>query len=202
MESEYLQKIKKQLNKKDKHFTFKGIPKYMSKFLITTIVTLITLITLKANPSFKPGFYNKVYEENFSFAYINNIYEKYVGSPLPFKEFFKILDKSEPVFSENLVYTDSSEYMDGVKIVVGENYMIPAIDTGLVVFVGEKEGYGNTIIIEQQDGINVWYSNLNTISIKLYDYVKKGSLIGENKENYMYLVFKNNGEIVDYKNYI
>ena len=76
------------------------------------------------------------------------------------------------------------------------------IDQGLVVFVGEKEGYGNTVIIEQQDGTTVWYSNLKNSSVKLYDYVKKGSYIGENKDDYMYLVFKKEGNIVDYKNYI
>ena len=143
----------------------------------------------------------KVYEENFSFAKINTLYEKYFGSTLPFKDLFSFLDKNEQVFNETLTYKESSEYLDGVKIVVGNDYLIPAIETGLVVFVGEKENYGNTVVIEQQDGTTVWYSNFKSISVKLYDYVKKGSYIGENKDDYMYLVFKKEGNIVDYKNY-
>ena len=203
MNEEYLKKIRKNLNnKQDKHYQFKSISKYFSKFLLTIILTILTLIILKANPKLKSDFYQKVYEDNFSFAYVNGLYEKYFGSSLPFQKMFSFLDTSTSVFSETLSYTKQEAYLDGVKIIVGDNYLIPCIETGLVIFVGEKEGYGNTVIIEQQDGVNVWYSNLESISVKLYDYVKKGSYIGENKEDYMFLVFKKEGNIVDYKNYI
>ena len=203
MDNEYLEKIKKSINgKKDKHYEFGKIPKYISKFLITIIITIITLIVLKANPKLKPKFYEHVYEDNFSFAYVNSLYEKYFGSPIPFKNLFNFLDKDETVFNETLSYKNVEQYKDGVKVDVGEDYLIPCIETGLVVFIGEKEGYGNTVIIDQQDNTTVWYSNLESISVKLYDYVKKGSYIGENSESFMYLVFKKEGNIVDYKNYI
>lgn len=202
MNNEYIRKLNKNANKKDKQYEFKSLRIFFSKFLITIVLTIMTLIILKANPKLKTGFHQKVYEENFSFAKINTLYEKYFGSTLPFKDLFSFLDKNEQVFNETLTYKESSEYLDGVKIVVGNDYLIPAIETGLVVFVGEKENYGNTVVIEQQDGTTVWYSNLKSISVKLYDYVKKGSYIGENKDDYMYLVFKKEGNIVDYKNYI
>ena len=199
MENKYLKKIKKKTNNK---YEFKALTKYLSKFLITVIITISTLIILKANPKLKPSFYEKVYEDNISFAKINTLYEKYFGSTLPFKNYLNFLEPTEPVFNEKLIYTESNEYLDGVKITVGENYLIPCIETGLVVFVGEKEDYGNTVVIEQQDGTTVWYSNLKSISVKLYDYVKTGSFIGENKDNFMYLVFKKEGNVIDYKNYI
>lgn len=199
MENEYLKKIKKKTNNK---YEFKVLTKYLSKFLITVIITISTLIILKANPKLKPSFYEKVYEDNISFAKINSLYEKYFGSALPFKDYLGFLEPTEPVFNEKLIYTESNEYLDGVKITVGENYLIPCIETGLVVFVGEKENYGNTVVVEQQDGTTVWYSNLKSISVKLYDYVKTGSFIGENKDNFMYLVFKKEGNVIDYKNYI
>ena len=202
MDNEYLKKIRKNIHKKDKHYEFKGLRVFASKFLITIIITISTLIILKANPKLKPSFHEKVYEDNFSFAYINALYEKYFGSSIPFKDVFSFLDKNETVFNEKLTYKESEQYLDGVKIVVGQNYLIPSIETGLVVFVGEKDEYGNTVIIEQQDGTTVWYSNLKSISVKLYDYVQKGSYIGENKDDFMYLVFKKEGNIVDYKNYI
>ena len=202
MNNEYIRKLNKNANKKDKQYEFKSLRIFFSKFLITIVLTIMTLIILKANPKLKTGFHQKVYEENFSFAKINTLYEKYFGSTLPFKDLFSFLDKNEQVFNETLTYKESSEYLDGVNIVVGNDYLIPAIETGLVVFVGEKENYGNTVVIEQQDGTTVWYSNLKSISVKLYDYVKKGSYIGENKDDYMYLVFKKEGNIVDYKNYI
>ncbi|MCM1370557.1 MAG: M23 family metallopeptidase [Clostridium sp.] len=198
---EYVKRIKK-LQKKDKHDKLKPIYKYLSKTLIVVIITIVTLITLKAKPSLKLKFHQKVYEDNFSFAYVNKLYEKYFGKTLPLSNLFGFLDREQTVFNEKLTYNDLENYMDGVKITVENNYLVPCIETGLVIFIGDKEGYGNTVIIEQQDGTNVWYSNLKSISVNLYDYINKGSFIGEVDNDYMYLVFKQEGNIIDYKNYI
>ena len=79
--------------------------------------------------------------------------------------------------------------------------MVPILESGVVVFIGEKDDYKNTIIVEQVDGIDVFYGNIKTNNIKLYDYVEKGELLGEaNKE--LYLVFQKDGEYLDYKEYI
>lgn len=176
------------------------IPFFINKILLVGVLTLITLIALKASPKFKSTFYKEVYEKNFSFATLNKYYEKYFGSPIPFKNLFK--EKTDTVFNEKLTYTESSLYKDGVKLTVGTNYLVPVKENGLVVFIGEKEGYGNTVIIEQADGIDVWYSNLKEINVNLYDYVKKGSLLGENNDDFIYLIFKKEGNVIDYKDYI
>ena len=80
--------------------------------------------------------------------------------------------------------------------------MIPALESGVVVFLGEKEEYGTTIIIEQINGVEVFYSNVNAVNLKLYDYVEKGKLIGEVKGNKLYLVFSKDGKYLNYKDYI
>ena len=80
--------------------------------------------------------------------------------------------------------------------------MVPSIESGIVVFMGEKEGYGNTIIIEQVNGVDVYYSNINPSNIKLYDYIEKGKLLGEVKDNKLYMVFQKDGKYLDYKKYI
>ena len=65
----------------------------------------------------------------------------------------------------------------------------------------KKENYGNTVIVSLNTGIDVWYSNINE-SIKLYDYVKEGELIGTSKDSTIYLVFKKDGNILNYEEYI
>ena len=80
--------------------------------------------------------------------------------------------------------------------------MVPTLESGIVVFIGEKEGYGSTVIIEQVDGIDVWYSNIKANNIKMYDYIEKGSLIGEVKGKKLYMVFQKDGAFLDYKKYI
>lgn len=167
------------------------------KFLLLIVLTLLTLILLK-NDQFKINFYKYVYQDNISFAKINKWYQDKFGSALPFSKYFEDI---APVFNEKLNYTEANKYKDGVSLLVEDNYLVPALDSGIVIFIGEKEGYGNTIIIQQENGIDLWYSNLKEINLKLYDYVKDGSLIGISNSN-LYLVFHKDGEVIDYQEYI
>ena len=167
------------------------------KFLLLVVLTILSIILLK-NEQFKINFYKYVYRDNISFAKINKWYENKFGSALPFSKYF---EEVTPVFNEKLNYTEKNKYKDGVSLVVEEDYLVPAIDSGIVIFIGEKEGYGNTIIIQQENGIDVWYSNLKEINLKLYDYIKEGNLIGASNNN-LYLVFTKDGEVVDYQEYI
>ena len=80
--------------------------------------------------------------------------------------------------------------------------MVPVLESGIVIFMGEKDGYGNTVVIEQVDGIDVYYSNISTDGIKLYDYVEKGKLLGEAQDEKLYLVFQKDGSYLNYKEYI
>ena len=89
-----------------------------------------------------------------------------------------------------------------MELKVDDNYLVPNLESGIVVFMGNKEGYGNTIIIEQINGIDVWYSNINTNDIKLYDYIEKGKLLGEVAGKKMYMVFQKDGKVLNYKDYI
>lgn len=193
-----LERIKKELkNKKNKsknYFSYQ-----LNRFLIMCLITIITLIVLKKNPYLKQSFYNMVYETNFNFASINDLYNKYFGGTIPFKGL--IDDKTEMVFNESLKYNNFTSYLDGVSLNVESNYLVPALDSGLVIFIGEKEGYGNTIIVQQTNGIDVWYSNINNINVDLYNYVSKGELIGDCSNN-LYLVFKKDGNILNYEEYI
>ena len=81
-----------------------------------------------------------------------------------------------------------------------KNNLIPLLKDGLVIYVGQKEEYGNTIIVSGSDGIDIWYSNMDNINIKLYDYLEKGTLLGES--NSLILVYKKDGEVLNYNDYI
>ena len=173
----------------------------LSKLLITIIITLITLITLKSNNKLKTSFYKNVFEKNINFASINKLFKDKFGKPIPFSDVIE--SKSvEPVFSEKLEYSEKSKYLDGVKLTVSKNYLVPNIENGIVVFVGEKENYGNTVIVEGTDGIDIWYCNVSSSSLKLYDYLEKGSLIGEAKDTTIYLVYKKEGKVLNYEDFL
>lgn len=153
---------------------------------------------MKLNSGFKDNIYKYIYTNNISFSTINSWYNSRFGSPIPFSNF---INDSVPVFNEELQYSDFSKYKDGVSLSVGFDYLVPALENGIVIFIGEKEGYGKTIIVQQENGIDVCYSNINEVNVKLYDYIKKGSLLG-NVNDLLYLVFIKNGEVIDYESYL
>lgn len=192
--------IKKRKNKKNKVRQISKIYFYVTKFLFVVLLTLVTMIALKSNSTFKHNFYKQVYEKNISFTTINKYYQKYFGKPLPFQKLFE--SKIETVFNEKLEYTESNIYKDGVSLSVTQDYMVPILQNGMITFIGNKEEYGNTIIIEQLDGIEVWYCNIKNESVKMYDYVTKGDFLGNAVDSKLYLVFKKDGKVLDYKKYI
>lgn len=196
------ERIKKKHRKKEIKKETKQIPYtyYFSKILITIILTLITLIVLKQNDKWKKTFHKYVLEKNISFASINQMYEDKFGSALPFKD---LLPKTtETVFEEKLSYKEASKYLEGARLTVSTNYLVPALETGMVVFVGEKEKYGKCIIIEGTDGVEIWYANMHKSDVKVYDFVEKGSYLGETDKNTLYLIFKKDGKALDYTKYI
>ncbi len=172
----------------------KYIRNFITKFLITIIIMLLLLIGFKTNIDFKNSFNKYVYNTSLPFTDFKELYDTYFKGT-------KNKDNTKEVFNEQLTYTDKSMYEDGVKLTVSKNYLVKALDSGIVVFIGEKDKYGKTIIIQQMNGVDVFYGNVNS-SVNMYDYIEKGSLIGEVIDTKLYLAFQKEGNFVDYKEYL
>ncbi len=174
--------------------------KTISKVLITSVLVLLTLIYVRLSPSNEKFIYKNIYETNFKFASVNYYYKKYLGNILPFQNIVK--QPEESVFNENLTYKEVNKYNNGAKLTVEDKYLVPIIESGIVVFVGDKENYGNTIIIQQTNGIDTWYGNVKNSNVQMYEYVEKGKLLGETEGEILYLVFQKEGKFLDYKEII
>jgi len=64
----------------------------------------------------------------------------------------------------------------GIDIIGNKNIM--AADNGVVEFAGKKNGLGNAIIIDHQNGFKTVYGHLSKISVKKGQAVEKGQVIG------------------------
>ena len=194
--------VTKLLAKENKHNNkFKqALSKLLLRILICIIFLLGILITLKIDKNSNQVIYKYLYEHNISFAKINNLYQKYFGDILPFKSIAK--DPDTKVFNEKITYNDASIYKNGVALTTEKNYLVPILESGVVVFIGEKDDFKNTVIIQQVDGINVWYGNIDNLNVDLYDYVSKGEFLGETKDDKLYLLFEKDGEYLNYKDYL
>ena len=198
--SKYIDRINNR-NNKEKNSSKKknNIRGFANKMLILIALFLITLIAIKSNSTYRDFIYDKIYNNNFSFTKIKEFYNKYLGGV---ETLDRIVNNTTPVFNETLTYTSSSVYHDGVKLEVSNSYLVPVIEEGLVVFIGEKENYGNVIIVQGIDGVDIWYGNMANTSVKLYDYVDKGTFLGEVKGNSLYLVYSKDNKFWDYNNYL
>ena len=171
----------------------------MIRVFVCVLLVLALLIFLKYDKNNKQIIYKYLYENNINFATLNNWYQKHFGDILPFQNIVK--DNTKLVFNEDLVYKDASVYKDGVKLNVDSNYLVPIIESGIVVFIGDKDDYGKTVIIQQVDGVDVWYGNVDNINVSLYDYVSKGEFLAE-ANNSFYMVFQKNGKYIKYQDYL
>ena len=193
--------VTKFLNKNEEKKTFKSIIKtLLYKVFICIIILLICLIVVKYDKNNKNIINNFLLKNDISFAKLNNLYEKYIGNILPFET--KKNNNITSVFNEKFVYKDISIYKNGYKLEVDNDYYIPLIESGVVVFMGENKDYGKTVIIEQVDCVCVTYGNLSNLNVNLYDYVSKGEFLGSSNGSYLYLVFEKDGKYLKYNGFI
>ena len=132
------------------------------------------------------------------FTKINKWYQDKFGKILP-----SVDNESTLVFSDaNVTNSKYEKYLDGVKITYDKNNPIAILMGGIVVFIGDKDNYGKTVIIQGNDCINYYYGNITNINVNLYDYLEKDTLIGESLDNYIYLVLEKDGQYLNYEEYI
>ncbi len=179
--------------KKGKH----RIIKFINKTLMAIFLGLVLLIIMEYSPKFKNYMQNEVLNKNISFGLIGKLYDKYFGDVLPTTN-----EKIMPVFNEKLIYKNKESYQDGYKLTVSKNYLVPIIESGVVVFIGEKEGLGNVITIEGESGSTITYGNIKNTDVKLYEFVNKGKYLGEVNDETLYIILLKDGEYLDIETYL
>lgn len=182
----------------DKNKSNKYISSLFTRTLLAVIVILISAIYINMNDKNLTLFKEKIFEKSFSFTKISNVYNKMFGKVLPLE-----LEKgtTKTVFNDSISYSKIDKYENGYKLELN-NSGITSLYDGIVVFIGEKDNYGNTIIIQGSDGVDIWYGNVTNVGVTLYDYINKDTMIGEAKDNNLYLVFNKENQYLGYENYL
>lgn len=135
------------------------------------------------------AFITEVMERDFNFQGAQDWYEARFGSvPAIIPTFNK---RSEPVTQNSL---RSNKVMLPVQGQVVERYsedhpyvtlngsdggQVKAGAEGLVSFVGEKEGWGNCVILQHTGGMETWYGPLSSVQVELSDWVQVEDLLGQ-----------------------
>lgn len=169
----------------------------VTRCLVCIILFLLISIVCNFSDSNLLWFKNNVFDNKINFSVFNNFYKKYISEYLPFDVY-----QEQVVMSEGLVYNSKEKYLNGVSLNVGKSYNMYSLCGGIILYIGEKENLGNTVIIQGTDGVDYWYSNIDNLSVNLYDYIEKNTLIGTSISDKVYLTFVKNGEYQDYEEFI
>ncbi len=171
------------------------ISKAFTKILLSVIFILASTIYIKLSPDNLEYFKKHIFESNLTFTKINNWYHNTFGNILP-----TVTEPKDNLVSSNSLTDAKERYLDGYKI-TSSGSPVTIITSGILVYQGEKEGYGNTFIVQGVDGVDIWYGGITDSNLKLYDYVDANTILGNTKDGYYYLVFSSNGTYLSYEDY-
>lgn len=193
-------KMKRQnyFNNVDNKKNSKYISNLFTRTLVAVIVVLISAIYVNASDKNLKSYKENLFEKSLSFNKVSSAYNKVFGNVMPLE-----LDKgtTKSVFNEGISYSDITKYENGYKLTLTNN-MVTSLYDGIVVFIGEKEGYGNTIIVQGSNGVDIWYGNVTNVGVSLYDYIDKDTMLGESVDSNLYLVFNKENQFLGYEEYL
>lgn len=157
--------------------------KILSKLFTIVIFTMIVITLSNTSPKFKSFIVDKVLNSTIDFSFVNKLSNKVTNV-------FKTSNNTLPVVKEE--NNRKEKYKDGIKYIVNKGASVNIKDSGIVTYIGNKDGYNNTVIIQQSNGYYAWYGNIKE-EVKLYDYIESGSKIGSSLTNeYYYVLLKDN----------
>lgn len=163
---------------------------FVFKILLSACLVLIVAIMFRnQSPVFEPArnFVTKSMNEEFQFAAVSDWYESTFGKPLA------LLPKNQEQHENNRddsklhyalpasgkILEEFGENGQRITIETGKGAVVEAMNGGFVRYIGEKEGFGQTVVVQHADESESWYGNLSSVDVTLYSYIKKGTQVGK-----------------------
>ncbi len=181
------EEYKNNKNKVKNKFSF--IRRIFSKLFTVIIFTMIIITISNYSPKFRNFLINEVLNKSMNFSKVNNLLDKVTN----------VYKKEETKNVSNIITNNSEKYKDGIKYFVKDNENVLVKNSGIITYIGNKEGYNNTVIVQQSNGFYAWYGNIKE-KVKLYDYVEEGSVIGLASGEYYYVLLKDDKPVLTHEN--
>ncbi|WP_257346315.1 peptidoglycan DD-metalloendopeptidase family protein [Pseudalkalibacillus decolorationis] len=130
-----------------------------------------------------------VFQEEFKFAVVSGWYEDTFGEPLALfpgdnkvsKTNGEVKEQTYALPANTKVLQSFKDNGKGILLETGTNTEVSTIKEGFVIFVGDKDKVGKTVVVQHFDGSESWYGKLDEIDkdIKLYNYIDSGTSLGK-----------------------
>lgn len=163
---------------------------FLFKVLASACLVLIMAIIFRS-PSEKAetiqNYVKHTMDQEFQFAAVSDWYEDQFGKPLALlpakndgeEDKTDVSGDSEYALpASGRILEDFGDNGQRIMIETGKGADVESMNEGLVHFVGMKDGFGKTVIIQHGDKSETWYGNLDNIDVNLYEYISKGTKVG------------------------
>lgn len=189
-------------------------PTLMKIFCSFLLITGVYMVMKSDHPQFTGAqeFIVEVMQREYNVTGVMTWYEQNVGDQPSFLP--KIINKNEkeksvpvkgyvvPVSSGKIV-SSFGQNQQGIRVGTITSLPVEVVKEGWVRFVGEREGLGQTIIIDHGHGEESWYGELQDLEVQLHDWVMQGDVVGttslnaESGQGQFYFALKKNASFVD-----
>lgn len=176
---------------------------FLMQMVAAAMLFLVTLIGIRYPAA--EEWITTAWNQEIPYEKLSAFYQEIVGSRPTLLPVFSGEKKDQvekwaaPV--KGKVVLSFNEQRKGIVIQTAANIKITAAKTGVVTFVGNKTGIGQTVIIQHEDGKQTWYGFLGKIPLKVNDEVKKGQSIGQvtsrSNQYFVYIALQENGQFID-----
>ena len=165
---------------------------YIKNLLIRTIISLLLFFFLSLLLK-----QDKTYIETYNILFKNNIDFSYIKSKTNYLLGTYITNKETYVSSEKFIYKEVYKINNSYEFMVDNKYLINNLCNGIVINKTKE-----SVSVSCDDLTTIKYDNLENININLYDYINKGKILGNTKEDKLTLTLKHKDKFISYENYI
>lgn len=130
----------------------------------------------------------KYFNVDMDFSSINLKIDSLVGSLFSF-----LPRENASLVNSNIIYLKSDEK----DYYFTENNQIPALENGIIYYVGEEENGTYSVLIDYGDNLYAAYYQVIDVKVKTYDQIKKGDYFCSYLNEFKVL-FKKDGKLIDY----
>lgn len=144
-------------------------------------------------------------QDEFPFARVNEWYISTFGSPLSFtpQGSIQLGDETEEFIIPVMGHVVETFATNGTGIMISpqEKTNVTAVNRGVVIFAGNDQTTGKTVIVQHADGSETTYGLLSSIDVHLYQIVEANQPIGTfqptEQNEVVYFAIEKDNEFID-----
>lgn len=188
---------------------------WLVRFLLSLfLLSGAYVISVSQFPQTRPyhDFLQEVLTRSYNFSAMTAWYEDKFGAlPTILPSIGPLSDQAKPVLQQGqtpLLKAPVTGKMkpnntpeNGIYLQTTDS-VVKSIDRGKVIFVGEKQGIGKTVVVQHSQGIESWYGGFDTVNVSLNDWVEVQQPLGKTLgtvtvDKGVYFAIKKDGKFVD-----